>query len=252
MCGDGCVWGRAMKSILRGRFRTGARATAAGLFLLLAGVSAAQANLLVNGSFESPLAPASSFSIFTPSSAPGIAGWSVFTPSGGNVILIDDGLASEGFSFPAEDGTQSLDLTGDPANLSAGVFQTVATAIGTRYDLSYYVGNISGGVLGTASTIDVFVNDVLLTSSTNAAPSAAASWQLFTLSFIADTGVTKIAFGNGDGLDDNYNGLDNVVLVEAPAETLPEPDGMAMVGLGFAGMVFFRRRRQAGMSRPAA
>ena len=231
-----------MRIILRGRFGTGARAAAAAMVLLVCAAFPAQANLLVNGSFEVPLAPANGFSIFTPSSMPGIAGWTVFAPSGGNVILIDDGLASEGFSFPAEDGTQSLDLTGDPANLSAGVFQTVATAIGTRYELSYHVGNISGGVLGTASTIDVFVNDVLVTSSTNATPSTAASWQLFTLSFVADASATKIAFGNGDGLDDNYNGLDNVVLVEAPAETLSEPGGLAMLGLGLAGLAVARRR----------
>lgn len=216
----------------------------AGLYLGIASVglmiAPSHANLMVNGSFESPSVPGGSFSIFTPTTVPGIDGWTVVTPSGGNVIVVDSGLTSGSFSFPAQDGNQSLDLTGDPANLSAGIFQMVTTTIGTRYDLSYYVGNVAGSVLGTISTVDVSVDDVLLTSSTNSTASIAANWQLFTHSFIASTGSTKIAFGNGDGLDDNYNGLDNVVLVAA----VPEPDTLAIFGLGLVGLATMRRRRK--------
>ena len=88
----------------------------AGIYLGIAAVGLAtapsHASLMVNGSF----------SIFTPTTVPGIDGWTVVTPSGGNVIVVDSGPPSGSFSFPAQDGNQSLDLTGDPANLSAGVF----------------------------------------------------------------------------------------------------------------------------------
>jgi len=90
----------------------------------------------------------------------------------------------------------------------------------------------AGGVLGTISTVDFFINDILLTSSTNAMASTAANWQLFTHSFIASTSSTKIAFGNGDGLDDNYNGLDDMKRLSTATRLrswLSEPTDLAKV-----------------------
>jgi len=47
-----------------------------------------------------------------------ITGWTVVGPE---VSIVSDTYASLGFTFPAEDGKQRLDLTGDGTNTVQGV-----------------------------------------------------------------------------------------------------------------------------------
>src|SRR5215472_2157065 len=118
--------------------------------LILAGsVSAAHANLLVNGSFESPPVPSSSLTCgpvfntacqgyFSPDQPgfPGhpsddIAGWSVIGKGGASgtavVMQLGNGYTEPDFGngktlhFSAQNGTQSLDLTGEGNEGSNGV-----------------------------------------------------------------------------------------------------------------------------------
>jgi hypothetical protein len=91
----------------------------------------------------------------------GITGWTVVGPE---ASIVSGSYASLGFTFPAEDGKQWLDLTGDGTNSVEGVKQTFATTPGTTYNLSYFVGNQAnpGGIWGTTSTVNVMVNGVLI------------------------------------------------------------------------------------------
>jgi hypothetical protein len=108
------------------------------------------ANLLVNGSFESPSVTVGGGQIFSVGS-PGLQGWSVMSHSGSAVEVFNATVycfTVSGVKFPAQDGNQWLDLTGSTSNDLEGVSQTVPTVAGTTYTLTFWVGNASGGTLG--------------------------------------------------------------------------------------------------------
>ncbi len=209
--------------------------------------SAHAATLLTNGSFETPVVPAGTFLSFGVGSS-AITGWVVVGPAGTSVSPVSGTFSQNGVAFTAQDGIQWLDLTGFNINSTEGVSQTVGTTIGNRYQLSYFVGNTTGGgIFGTTSTVNVSVNGVPTFSDTNSTVSPAAqNWQQFTHTFVATGASTILALLNGDPVSDNNNGLDNVVLLDlGPAVgAVPEPETYAMLlaGLGLLGFVARRKK----------
>ena len=186
------------------------------------------ANLITNGSFEAPLVPSGGYLNY-PSGSTSITGWTVVGAAGG-VSIISGTFAWECCTFPAEDGSQWLDLTGDNINSVEGVEQTVATTAGTQYVLSFWVGNAydPGGGFGTTSTVDVRLGGLsgtLLGAFTNSSTTMGTQvWQKFTTMFTATGSSTTLDFLNADPSNDNNNGLDNVVLVATgPPTPAPQP-----------------------------
>ncbi|MGH9469780.1 MAG: DUF642 domain-containing protein [Terriglobia bacterium] len=209
-----------------------------------------RANLISNGSFETPVVPVGAFTNFN-SGSTGITGWTVVGPQ---ASIVSHTYASECCVFPAEDGVQWLDLTGDGSNALEGVQQTVATTPGTSYDLSFWVGNVydPGGVYGTTSTVRVLLGGMsgtLLGSFTNSNTTRGTqTWEQFTTSFTATGSATTLDFINADPATDNTNGLDNVVLNAGSASSVPEPAMLPLIasGLMAVGFLYARRRRDLG------
>jgi len=217
---------------------------AAGCSVLISGT--ARANLISNGSFETPVVTTGSFDIFATGST-GITGWTVTGPPGKEVAVVSTAFSQNGVLFNAEDGNQWLDLTGLSANSTEGLTQTVTTTPGTRYALTFFVGNTTGGgIFGTASSVIVKVNGAAAGTFTNsnAAP-ASLNWQQFTETFTAAGTSTAIEFDNDDPASDNSNGLDNVDLEVAPtAVPEPSPATAALSGLlALLAAAGFRARR---------
>src|SRR5262245_3216842 len=104
-----------------------------GLVLFAASAAAlwtmvARANLLSDGSFETPVVPVGSFTNFT--GAVAVGDWT--GGAGGQVSIVSGAFTQGGLNFVAQDGAQWLDLTGFNANSpNDSVRQTVATTIGT-------------------------------------------------------------------------------------------------------------------------
>ena len=209
---------------------------------LLIGAPLASANLVLNGSFETPVVTAGTFTNFAVGSGT-LTDWTVFGPIGTEVSIVSGTFSQNGVSFPAQDGNQWLDLTGNGSNSTEGVSQTLATMAGHEYQLSYYIGNTTGGgIFGSSSTVNVLLNDSPGFTDTNSTVSSTTqNWEQFTHTFLAGGASTTIGFRNADPAGDNNNGLDNVVLTDlGPVAGVPEPSASLLLAgiVGLWGIVW--------------
>jgi hypothetical protein len=213
------------------------------LALTLIAPAPAAANIIVNGGFETPGSPGNP--VYGAGS--NIGGWTVTGNPSNAVFYLRSDYSEPGITFPSHSGGYSVDLTG-AGNTSPldGVFQNVATMVGTNYNLSFWIGNQAsfGGTssifYSTPSTAGLFINDIFASNFTNAdETSATVNWKQFTYNFTATSANTKIAFLNNTPVVDNYLGLDDVSLIAA----IPEPATwmMMIIGFGFVGAGLRRR-----------
>lgn len=211
---------------------------------LLAFPLLAQANLIVNGSFEVPAVGSGTFGNVGVGGSIGVGAWTVVGAPGA-VALVSGAYTESGVLFPAQDGAQWLDMTGSNTNAGTGVRQSIATMAGQSYALSFYIGNLTtGGGLGTTSSIEVFAGGSSLGIFTHTGGSATLlDWKQFSTSFVATGASTVIDFFNRDG--DNSNGLDNVVIESAGTAVVPVPAALPLLATGLGLLGFFARRRRA-------
>ncbi len=191
--------------------------------------AAADASVVINGSFEQGPASAGSFTTFGTGST-AITGWTV---TGGSVDLI-------GSYWNHSDGARSLDLSGNTAGTIAQMIPTVA---GLRYTVSFDI----------SSNPDRSFAKSMLVGFGNATPVAVSytgpigrplQWQTVTLRFTADAPMTELSFKSTTpgawGI-----ALDNVSAV------VPEPASWAMMIAGF-GLVGAAMRRRPSVMRVQA
>jgi hypothetical protein len=161
---------------------------------------AAQANLIVNGSFEDP---ASQGSPSLPIGSTYLTGWTVI-----NAEMAQ--LCPGCFGVTASEGMYSLDFTGyHDAPPYGGVRQVISTVPFNVYKLSFDVGAISG-----VSGIDVSAGDLHHTAFSEA---SALTWTTFSSTFTALSSVTTIdLIGVQPSNGGRYIGLDNVIVTAVP------------------------------------
>ena len=195
---------------------------------------------IINGSFEDPIVPVAGFTNFLGGST-AITGWTVV---GVDSAVANGQFSQSGITFQAQAGNQWIDMAGVTSNSkTSGVSQNVATAIGTTYLLSFYVGSATDRELFFASTVDLSIDGGARTSYTNStAPTNMLDWKLFNVSFIATGTTTNITFFNGSEPNNFLGALDNVSIQES--SPVPEPASMSLLALGAAGMLGFRLRRR--------
>jgi Protein of unknown function (DUF642) len=171
-------------------------------------------NLIQDGDFETPIIPSGTFATFATGGA--LGSWTVIGPPGSEVLLINNTASEFGYTYNAESGVQSIDLTVG-SNYPAGLQQTVNLQANHRYTLCFWVGNINDPQFygPPSSTVIVMVNGQQSFKATNkrgVRDSGVVTWKQFKKTFVAAGGATTISFNNGGPASDNYNGLDNVEL----------------------------------------
>jgi hypothetical protein len=208
----------------------------------LLAATAADANLLTNGSFE--LGSFVDQGKDTMSLNPGsttITAWTVVTDTTAWIG------PKNPFNLTASDGQFFLDLTNYQLGAPfAGVTQTVATTPGATYALSFDLGgsNIWGRPDGlTASAAGTSMTFTTPTTGT------ANDWYHETLKFVATGSSTAITLQGASGF--NYIGLDNASVDLVSMPTVPEPGTWAMMAAGLALLAGarLRARESAGTAR---
>lgn len=186
--------------------------------LFLTCIARARAELIVNGSFESPTVPSAGTIYFAPSID--ITGWFL---RGGSVDLV-------GTRWQATSGLQSIDLAG-VAN--ATIDQSFATVAGNSYRLSFdYANNPEGAFFGLPSSTGMVRllngSQILFSSEITHSGSAAANmnYTSFSTIFTATGPTTTLEFKETDPRTDQRFGL---VLDAVSVQVVPEASSLAML-----------------------
>ena len=189
--------------------------------LALVAASSANANIILNGDFET--------GAFSPD-------WN----ASGNVQVA--GPAANAFYFgggsAAKNGGFLVAFNGGNMAPNGVISQTFGTSQGTEYAVTFDFGATSGGFQKIMADI-LGANGSVLNSITATGTNAPADLQSFTFSFIANSNASTLRFTdfstnnsiNQDGL------LDNVAVA-----AVPEPTSIALLGLGLLGVVASRRK----------
>lgn len=220
--------------------------------LLTAAAPLAQANLVVNGSFESPDVPAGSTLV-----APTPTGWSSVGPQ--NTPLFDHPLASTGNWPGAQDGDQYAALlggtmTGFPPfgsidmSAATGLRQTLTIPAAGEYVLSWH-DNAAIGVGGTPYAISIAALSGTLSLPSASAPLGATAWHAHSFSFTIGPGEFFTAPGSYSiefrPTSIGVTLLDGVRLDATAVHGVPDSGtSLALLGSAVGGLGLLRRRRR--------
>jgi hypothetical protein len=222
--------------------------------VLLIAVTNAEANLVINGSFETP-------DIFSSNQGTGstaITGWTVV----GGQVQWNDGVSLRGGQL-ASDGRQFVNLTGR-AGYGHGLETVVPTVAGQVYTLSFDLG-AAYPALGAALALSIDGWESVIYSnlySTPGIPGQTVDWETKTVTFTADGTDTLFDFIGWDaGYTQSYYfiGLDNVDLHAVESAAAPNAVGepsmsallLASVGALILATTHWGRRRRF-LGRPTA
>jgi len=202
--------------------------------------SPAMANLIVNGSFETPVVPVGGTSTYGAGST-AITGWTVVGVGSDAASLVSTSFMQSGVTFQAQDGQQWIDLAGHLSNAqTSGVTQNIVTPSGL-YEISFWVGSADDNQNNFffPSTIHLSINGGPRVPFTNPiAPPNMLNWQQFVVPFVATGGSTNITFYNGGASNNFLSALDNVVV----EQVVPEPVSVPLLMVATAGWFLLRRR----------
>ena len=193
---------------------------------------AAQANLIVNGDFESG----------------NLTGWTTFATSAGTIgtpAVVSFDTTGSGASNSAQFLVGRLTGTGTPEG--GGIYQTFAFGGGSillRADIAARDPNASGNSSG--GIFELLVDGIVL-DTFDFGSIAGNSTERGSLDYAGSLGAgsheLRVRMTRGFTIEEGatpYQYIDNVTAIAS----IPEPGTLALLGLGLAGLAATRRRRQ--------
>ena len=221
-----------------------------------AGSGVANANLLVNGSFEQDPSSVVANGVYQDYGAwirlaPGttyLTGWTVAGFGSGGVLGVDWHLGVSPYApRPAKDGLRMIDLnidgTGGQGSGQGTISQSFATEIGSFYSVSFWLaGPSSGAQGGTLDPRSVNVDITGISTQTFSAPASDPSnqvWYQQVLNFQASASSTTQTISPLAGT--TTEGLWGPFIDDVSVQAIPGPGGMALLVL--AGLRPASRRR---------
>lgn len=211
-------WNRNIKSIC----------LSASLAAMMIAVTHAQ-NLIINGSFESPVVGGTGISNSLP------AGWSDVFPYGHDYYVVNPAIynawISETVYLPATDGTQAAVLD------DTAISQLVSLTSGQTYTLTFdFSAPVSSSLNLFLLYLKVQGNSQILNQTFTVAPSS-SSWTHESYAFTSsESGLYDFWFYQ-QGVALVPAVLDNVVL-----QVVPEPGSAALLGFGTSVLAILNRR----------
>ncbi|WP_426357308.1 DUF642 domain-containing protein [Pseudocolwellia sp. HL-MZ19] len=199
--------------------------------------ASANANLIVNGSFEEAA---------TGSALGGGNGWNFYDSAdingwdGSNIEL----WSTLGIDSFDGDNHAELNAAGGNGGDSWSISQTFATEIGQTYELFFAYSARLGSSTESDESFSVTVDDFSAVLDDH----IVGEWSIFTNSFVADSDSATLTFTIIDYAKYTYgNFLDDISVVAVsnfgPAATsVPEPETLALFALSVFGLVATRRK----------
>ena len=218
--------------------------------LCLAIGTPAFANILTNGDFSSS-PPGNGCAAGVTS----IPSWSVIH---GNIDVLSASPPNCPGAAAPSGSTYYVDLTGsfaeDGQNDVGTIAQSLSTAVGSEYNVSFYFGGNSQWQYtsypndGPVKSMEALVNNLVVnTYSVNTAGASYtnAQWQLENFDFTALSPVTTLSFSSLNGISSpsDYGAF----LADVQVNKVPEPATLALFGTGVFGLLLAvtRKKRRA-------
>jgi hypothetical protein len=186
--------------------------------------SLAKADLVTNGSFESPVIPSGSYAIFG-----SIPGW---TTSSGPGIEIQNHIAGSPYHLD-----QFVELDSDS---NSSMYQDLVTVAGQTYTLSFAYSP-RPGVSDESNGIDLLWDGSLVTNiALNGIGNGDTVWTVYSFNLVATSSLTRLEFA-ATGTSESLGGYLDAVSVN---KVVPEPSSFVLAGIaGLAGLGFARKRK---------